>query len=125
MPLLADGFTHSFIGEWVSAMLFQGYSPKTISNNVLKRIATLYNKAVEEALAEPTSVFKDHIKNLNEDGTDATIAADCPKTFNKLQELVRRDYSPAPRKQLAKDIVLFSIYMGGMSFSRNCRLWEG
>lgn len=107
-------FTESMIGEWVSRLLFQGYSPKTISNNILKRIATLYNKAAEEGLAQPTEVFKTAQNRLN--NIDCSTDAADSNIFGKVQELIRRDYSSAPILQLAKDILLFSIFKGGMSF---------
>ncbi len=107
-------FTESMIGEWVSQLLFQGYSPKTISNNIIKRLGTLYNKAVEDGLAQPTEVFKATQNRLNE--SNCLTDAEDSNTFGKVQDLIRRDYSSNPRLQLAKDIFLFSIYNGGMSF---------
>lgn len=107
-------FTESMVGEWVSRLLFQGYSPKTISNNILKRIATLYNKAAEDGLAQPTGVFKTAQNRLN--NIDCSTDAADSNIFGKVQELIRRDYSSNPILQLAKDILLFSIFKGGMSF---------
>lgn len=107
-------FTESMVGEWISRLLFQGYSPKTISNNILKRIATLYNKAAEEGLAQPTGVFKTAQDRLN--SIDCTTDAADSDIFGKVQGLIRRDYSSDPILQLAKDILLFAIFNGGMSF---------
>ncbi|MCM1141514.1 MAG: phage integrase SAM-like domain-containing protein [Muribaculum sp.] len=118
-------FTDSMIGEWVSNLLFQGYTPKTISNNVLKRISTLYNKAVDEGLAEPTTVFRNFINALNEGKPESHYANCDSNIFNKVQNLIRRDYSSIPSKQLTKDIVLFSIYMGGMSFEEIANYKKG
>lgn len=109
-------FTEAMLGEWVSMLIFQGYSPKTVSNNIIKRIATLYNKAVDEGLAMPTGVFRQmrddlealHAANLN--------AVTVPDVFSKLQDIFRTDCHASARLQLAKDILLFSIYMGGISF---------
>lgn len=111
-------FTESMIGEWVSRLLFQGYSPKTISNNILKRIATLYNKAVGDGLAQSTEIFKVMQNRLNNDESNRLSEAGDANTFGKIQDLIRRDYSSNPRLQLAKDMLLFSIYNGGMSFER-------
>lgn len=112
------GFTQALVGEWVSRLLFQGYSPKTISINILKRIATLYNKAVEDGLARPTEVFKIAQNRLNNDGNNSLADAGDSNTFGKVRDLIRRDYSSNPRMQLAKDMLLFSIYNGGMGLER-------
>lgn len=111
-----DGFTDSMVGEWVSRLLFQGYSPKTISDNILKRIATLYNKAVEEGRARPTDVFRIAREALRSEELSCMSAMGDPDSFGKLQSLTRRECSSDARWQLAKDILLFSIYMGGLSF---------
>lgn len=110
-----DSFDDSMLGEWVSVLLFNGYTPKTISNNILKRIATLYNKAVEASLAKPTDVFRKLQNALNEDTAAASAPADS-KTFGKLQDLIRTDGHGNSTTRLAKDLVLFAVYMGGMSF---------
>lgn len=108
-------FTEQMIGEWVSRLLFQGYTPKTISNNILKRLATLYNKAVEEGLAEPVSVFRDFQNALDGSRPSAIIPLDYGQAFTWLQSLIRTDFSASPRRQLAKDALLLAISMGGMS----------
>lgn len=111
-------FTETMIGEWVSRLLFHGYSPKTISINILKRIATLYNKAVEEGLAQSTEAFKITQNQLNNDEYRLLADAGDSNTFGKIQDLIRRDYSSNHGLQLAKDMLLFSIYNGGMSLER-------
>lgn len=108
-----DSFTPAMVGEWVSLLLFHGYSPKTISNNVLKRIATLYNKAVEAGLATPTDVFRNFQNSLESTETILDFAYDSG-IFGKIREIIQRDFTSDARLQLAKDILLFSIYMGGM-----------
>jgi len=111
-----DSFTESMLGEWVSLLLFHGYSPKTISNNVLKRIATLYNKAVDEGFARRTEVFKNFQNVLNSEKTDDLNNINDSKLFGKLQDILRTDYHADSQIQLAKDVLFFSIFMGGMSF---------
>lgn len=110
-----DGFTEQMVGGWVSSLLFQGYSPKTISNNVLKRIATLYNKAVDDGLARPTDIFRDFQNSLNASAIELSFAG-APDLYGKLSAVVKREFSKDARMRLARDILLFSIYMGGMSF---------
>ncbi|MCM1142167.1 MAG: hypothetical protein NC453_26655 [Muribaculum sp.] len=111
-----NSFTESMVGEWISQLLFQGYSPKTISNNILKRIATLYNKAVEDGLAQPTEVFRKVQNLLNDYLSSLLVEFGDSNTFGKVQDLIRKDYSSNLRMQLAKDMLLFAIYNGGMSF---------
>lgn len=109
-------FTRAMLGEMVARLLFRGYTPKTIANNVLKRLATLYNKAVDEGLAQPAEAFRTLQNALVSDETAALLPALDPGTFAKLQAIIRADYKDSPALQLAKDILLFAIYMGGMSF---------
>lgn len=111
-----ESFDEGLVGEWVSRLLFTGYTPKTISNNVLKKIATLYNKAVEVGLAKHTDVFRLFQNRLNDVAFPELNVAIDSKAFSKLQEIIRTDVHSNPRRQLAKDVLLFSIYMGGLSF---------
>lgn len=111
-----DSFDETMIGEWISRMIFQGYTPKTIYNNILKKIATLYNKAVEEGLAKPTDVFRKFHATLNNVAPENINATVDRKTFNKIQKIIHTDYPTNTKKQLAKDLLLFAVYMGGMGF---------
>lgn len=109
-----DSFDSAMIGEWVSHLLFQGYTPATVSNNFLKRLATLYNKAVDAGLARPTDVFRT-FRNLMDSGrADDLCRSVDPDAFGKLQELIRSDYKNTPGLGLAKDMLLLAVYMGGM-----------
>ncbi len=111
-----DSFNPEMLGEWVSRLLFLGYSPKTISNNILKRLAPLYNKAVDAGLAEPNDIFRRFQAGLNDDNAGNIYAGAGPDTFGRIQSIVRADYHAYPAKRLARDILLLSIFTGGMSF---------
>ena len=110
-----DSFDNAMIGEWVSHLLFQGYTPATVSNNFLKRLATLYNKAVDADLAKPTDVFRTFRSLMDSGRADELCRSVDPDAFGKLQELIRSDYRNTPAMSLAKDMLLFAVYMGGMA----------
>lgn len=110
-----DSFNGAMLGEMVAHLLFRGYTPKTIANNVLKRLATLYNKAVDEGPAHPAGSFRELQNALVSDKTTVLLPTLDPDTFAGLQAIYRTDYQASPTLQLAKDILLFAIYMGGMS----------
>lgn len=120
-----DSFDSEMLGEWVSRLLFLGYTPKTISNNILKRLATLYNKAVEAGLAQPNDLFRHFQTKLNDDSANAIDTGAGPDTFGRIQSIVRADYHANPVKRLAQDILLFSIFMGGMGFGEIANFKKG
>lgn len=113
-----DDFNENLLGELVVRLLYRGNTPKTISNNVVKRLATLYNKAVDEGLARPTEAF-----TQLKDKLDSFQLPDLPYTFKsevfrKIQKLIRTDFSGNPQRQLAKDMLLFAIFNGGLTFDQ-------
>ncbi|MBD5356175.1 MAG: hypothetical protein HDR88_04100 [Bacteroides sp.] len=112
-----EDFNESLLGEWVATQLFQGYSVSTVSYNV-KKLASLYNKAVEADLAPPTDAFTLLQAKLNDPSSSRFDNAADKETFNKLRKIISTDFSAVPTRQLAKDILLFSIYCGGLSFEQ-------
>jgi len=111
-----DSFDDSFLGEFVAHLLFRGYSPKTVSDNIIKRLSSLYSKAVVAHLARRTDAFGRMLAKL--DAFHAMYLGAGKDTFNKIQKIVRADYSRLTNKQLAKDLVLFAVYNGGMAFEQ-------
>lgn len=112
-----QSFTAEMLGEWASMLLFQGYSPKTVANNALKRIATLYNKAVDEGLAAETDAFRLLRNRLEASATDGVDFSGNSATFDKLHELQLADCEHSGLR-LARDVVMFAVYMGGLSFEQ-------
>lgn len=115
-------FGGPLLSEMVSRLLYRGYTPKTIANNVLKRLATLYNKAVGEGLAEPTDTFHSLQAALLSERTAQLTGTLDSGTFAKLRAIIAADYPSQPDMQLAKDIVLMAVYSGGMSYDEIARM---
>lgn len=109
-------FQPDFFGEWITHLLHLGYTPKTLSNNIIKRLSTLYNKAVDAGIALPNDVFRHLQARLNNDINPGITTNAGIDVFGKIQALAQTDFHAYPIKQLAKDIILFSIYMGGIGF---------
>ncbi len=107
-----DSFDTDFLGEWVACQFYEGYYAKTVAYNISK-IAALYNKAVKEGLAIPNDAFSTVLAKIKDvssrfDGINHTDA------FQRLRTICRADYSADSNRQLAKDIILFGIFNGGM-----------
>lgn len=108
-------FNRHLIGEWTAYLLFNGYSLKTASYYI-KRLASLYGKAVAEGMAEPSGAFAEIQARLNAPESarfDGTIDKD---SSLKLLKLYRTPYSGDPLRQLARDMLLFAVFNGGLSF---------
>lgn len=118
-----DGFTDTLLGELVVRHLFRGNTPATIYNNIIKRLATLYNKAVDAGLARPTEAFRKVSGKLADSRQPAMSYTDSDEVFRKLQRIIRTDYSSDLPRQLGKDILLYAIYCGGLTFDQiaTCR----
>lgn len=112
-----DSFDETLLGEWVAYQLFHGYYTKTIAYNMSK-IAALYNKAVETGLAKPNGAFAAIISRLNDPSASRFDGVNYKDVFQKLQSVIRADFFSRPQRQLAKDLLLFSIYAGGMTFDQ-------
>ncbi len=112
-----DSFDESLLGEWVAHQLFGGYYTKTVAYNISK-IAALYNKAVESGLAEPNEAFSRVLAKVSTSSAARFDGCNHKDVFRKLQLIVRTDYSLHPQKQLAKDMLLFAVYNGGLTFEQ-------
>jgi len=111
-----ESFDVDFLGEWVARQFYEGYYAKTVAYNICK-IAALYNKAVEDGLAIPNDAFSTVLAKINGvssrfDGVNHAGAFQCLRT------IFRADYSADSCKQLAKDIILFGIFNGGMTLEQ-------
>lgn len=113
-----DSFNEDLLGEFVVQLLFSGYTPKTISNNIIKRLSTLYNKAVDAGLAHPTDVFRVYKEKLDKFQQPELSYTSKSEVFTKIQKIIRTDYSANPQLQLGKDILLFAVYSGGLTFEQ-------
>lgn len=111
-----DSLDEGFLGEWVAHQFYEGYYAKTVAYNVSK-IAALYNKAVADNLASPNDAFPAVVAKINGVGSrfDGLSHSD---TFQRLRTIFRADYSSNVSLQLARDIVLFGIFNGGMTLSQ-------
>lgn len=117
-PLTFASFTPEFLGEFTIRLIFRGSAPKTISNNILKRLATLYNKAVAQGLADSTDAFRTLKEKLDRyQLPEPSYTADTD-VVGKLHNVIRTDHTTSPRRQLAKDILLYAIYNGGLTFEQ-------
>lgn len=110
-----DRFDDTLLGEWAARLLYNGYSPATVSFYI-KRLSALYSKAVQEGFAIPTDSFSNIQARLNAPEAMRFNGISDRETFHKLQKIVRSDYSANPDRQLAKDMLLFAVYVGGMTF---------
>jgi len=109
-----DSFDETLLGEWVAYLLHNGYTLKTVSYYV-KRLAALYAKAVHDHLAQATDSFSNLQAKLNAPAARYFEGSSDKETFHKLQKIVRADYTADPNKQLAKDMLLFAVFNGGLS----------
>lgn len=112
-----DSFDESLLGEWVAHQLFHGYYTKTVAYNISK-IAAIYNKAVGSGLAKPNEAFSRVLAKVSDSSSTRFDGRNYKDTFQRLQQIIRADYSQQPRKQLAKDMLLFAVYNGGLTFGQ-------
>lgn len=112
-----DSFNETFLGEWVARQLFDGYQASTVAYN-LSKIAALYNKGVESGLAQPTDAFQRVLNRVKTIEPDIDEGAAHKEVFQKLRAIIRTDFTPRPQLQLAKDILLFAVYNGGLTFEQ-------
>jgi len=108
-------FSEDLLGEWVSWLFSRGYSIKTITYYI-NRLSSLYGKSAKDGIAEDRGAFARTKAKLANASTGGLEIASDPECFSKLRSLVTKDCSKTPLRQLAKDITLFSIFNGGLSF---------
>ncbi len=107
----------SLVSEWVSWLFGHGYSYKTVTYYV-NRLSSLYNKVVKDSSVNDSGGFlavKEKLRRISPLSLEMYSIRDC---FAKLRRLVLADFSKNPTRQLAKDVVLFSLYNGGLTFER-------
>lgn len=112
-----DSFDESLLGEWVAHQLFHGYYTKTVAYNISK-IAALYNKAVGCGVAEPNDAFSIVLAKVSAPSATRFDGCNHKDAFQKLQHIIRTDYFHQPGKQLAKDMLLFALYNGGLTIKQ-------
>lgn len=114
-PVSLDDINEDLLNEWVAWAFYKGYAYGSVLT-YLGRLSALYGKAVKEGVVPKTDSFA-QIRVKLKQATDASLEVNAiPDCFSKLRRLVLADFSKNPLRQLAKDLVLFSLYHGGLSF---------
>lgn len=108
--------TLQLLREWATSLLCSGYTLNTVAY-YLKHLSSLYGKAVKENLAPKTDAFTILSAQLRDVAPSVAQTLSEGRLFEKLRMLILKDLTPWPGKQLAKDMLLFSIYNGGMSLT--------
>jgi len=106
--------------EWVAWMSLEGYTRSTV-RLYLKYLSSLYGKASKSGLVHDNGCFTEVMSKLEEIGEitpDSPLLPCDPDFFPKLRRLVQADYVRSPGLRLAKDVVLFCLYQGGMTFGQ-------
>lgn len=112
-----ENVNEKLLSEWVSWMFSTGYAYGSVMT-YLGRLSAIYGKAAKEGIAPKSDCFfavKDKLKDASKSSIEVNSIDDC---WGKLRALVLADYSKNPHRQLGKDIVLFSLYNGGLSLDR-------
>lgn len=102
------------LGEWVSHLLFNGYSLKT-ATFYLRRLGALYSKAVAEGLAKETAAFSALKSKLTAPGASRLENAPGKDTFSRFNRLICADLSKTSSRQLVRDMLVYAVYLGGMT----------
>ncbi len=114
--VLFSDFDDDFLGEWIGKQFYDGYYARTVAYNISK-IAALYNKAVDDGLAEANDSFATTLTRIKSAGSQFD-GVKHSATFQCIQAIYRANYSPNSNNQLAKDIVLFGIFNGGLTLEQ-------
>ncbi len=115
-PVRFDDINESLLNEWVTWLFYKRYSLGTVTT-YLGRLSALYGKAVKAGVATDSGCFVSVKKKLKNVSLACMEILSDPDYFNKLRSLVLKDCSKSQTNQLAKDIVLFSLYNGGLIFN--------
>jgi len=111
-----DAIDETILGEWIAFQYYQGYYTSTISYNV-KKLGELYNKGVVAGIAKKTSVFSTLQKKLGDPTVKRFDGGLDFSAFKKIRSIV--DAKPKDHRfQLARDILLFAIFNGGLTFEQ-------
>jgi hypothetical protein len=117
VPIRFEDITEDLLNEWLSWLFCHGYSHGTALTYTL-RLSALYGKAIKEGLIIDNGCFaavKSTLKSASKASLEVNSLSKC---FNMLRQLVLTDYSKNQGLQLAKDLVLFSLYNGGLSYDQ-------
>ena len=107
----------NLVFDWVGWLLENGYSPISVHTYVA-RLSALYSKVIKAEGIKGNDCFskvKSRLRACSENGVK--MMAD-RHFFIKLRALVQADYTKNFELQLGKDLVLFSLYNGGLTFSQ-------
>lgn len=118
--LSAAQFDGNLVSEWVSWMFSHDYAYNTVVFYV-NRLSALYGKAIRNLTADNSGCFttvKDKLRDVTPLSLEIFSIQDC---FGRLRRLILSDHSANPLRRLSKDILLFSIYNGGISLDRIAR----
>lgn len=113
-PIEFDDINTGLLGEWVSYLFYTGHTLRTVEFYI-KNLSSLYGKAVKAGLTDDNGCFATVKARLRSMPPDSVLID--AKCFDRLRDLVLRDFSREPIRQLAKDLVLFAVYNGGLTFS--------
>lgn len=110
-----DGGDVAFSG--LDSVLMQGYEDFLKSNGLsrnttsfyMRNLRAIYNRAVEQGLAEPRNLFRNVYT-----GIDKTVKR--ALTLKDIRKIKDMDLSGEPRMAFARDVFMFSFYTRGMSF---------
>lgn len=119
-----DDINENLLNEWVSWMSCKRYSIATVKTYT-SRLSALYGKAVKEGIAENHPWFSNISKRLRDVAAESIEINSISDCFGKLRRLVLKDCAKNSSRQLAKDIVLFSLYNGGLSFEELAKFKKG
>lgn len=114
-PLRVEAIDERLVSEWVSWLFGNGYSYNTVVYYV-NRLSSLHGKIAKDISMDYDGFFsriKQRLKHISARSLEIYSVEDC---FDKLRRLVLTDNSGNAARQLAKDVVLFSLYNGGLSF---------
>lgn len=103
------------LSTWCLRLFSQGYSSSTISL-YFKHLSALNTLAVKEGLLPEGDAFDIVREKLRSVANRMENEKVDTATFDKLQKLVKTNTLRSSERQLAKDVLLFAIYNGGLSF---------
>ena len=119
-PLDPGGINRRLVAEWTAWLLFQGYTAKT-AIFYLKNLSSLCSGIIPSASAEIFGPVMGTLRNLPvaDKESDSPSVSD---TFDHLRTLVLTDCSASATRNLAKDLLLFAIYCGGLPSAQLAKL---
>ena len=108
-------FSDKKLRGWISWMFLNGHTRSTIAY-YLKNLSSLYNRGVSEGIAGSTDIFSFLRTQLLNNSKPIYDRITDIQFFEKLQKIVRTDVSYSPELSLGKDLLLFALYNGGLTF---------